>query len=113
MGSRKGAAEAIRDAVTSWPGVEAVPHRFGGTEYRYGRREMGHVHGDWLADLPLPRRLHDEVIAAGRAQPHHVLPDTGWVSCRLDGPTDVAGVIELFRLQYDRYVELSSRNARA
>src|SRR5205814_5158527 len=41
----KGAAEAIREAVTSWPGVEAAPHRFGGTEYRYGRRELGHVHG--------------------------------------------------------------------
>jgi len=99
--------EAIREAVTSWPGVEALPHRFGGTEYRYGRREMGHVHGDWLADLPLPRRLHDEVIAAGRAQPHHVLPETGWVSCRLAGPEDVATAIELFRMQYDRYVAMA------
>jgi len=53
----------------SWPGVEAVPHRFGGTEYRYGRKEMGYVHGDRLADLPLPRRLRDEVIGAGPAQP--------------------------------------------
>jgi len=52
---------------------------------------MGHVHGDRLADLPLPRKLHDEVIAAGRAQPHHVLPDTGWVSCRLAGPQDARG----------------------
>jgi luciferase-like monooxygenase len=104
MTTPHGAAETIREAVMSWPGVEAVPHRFGGTEYRYGRREMGHVHGDWLVDLPLPRKVHDEVIAAGRAEPHHVLPDTGWVSCRLHGPEDVAGAIELFRLQYDRYV---------
>jgi luciferase-like monooxygenase len=102
----KSAAEAIREAVTSWPGVEAAPHRFGGTEYRYGRRELGHVHGDWLADLPLPRRLHDEVIAAGRARPHHVLPDSGWVSCPLTGPEAVAGAIELFRLQYDRYTAM-------
>jgi hypothetical protein len=43
------AGEQIRAAVTSWPGVEAVPHRFGGTEYRCGRKEMGHVHGDRLA----------------------------------------------------------------
>src|SRR5438132_1612274 len=76
----KGAGELIRETVTSWSGVEAVPHRFGGIEYRHGRKEMGHVHGDRLADLPLPRKLHDEVIATGRAQPHHVLPDTGWVS---------------------------------
>src|SRR5215472_4216963 len=105
------AGETIREAVTAWPGVEAVPHRFGGTEYRYGRREMGHVHGDRLVDLPLPRRLHDEVIAAGRAQPHHILPATGWVSCWLGGPEDAASAIELFRMQYDRYVAMGRRGA--
>ena len=97
------AGDLIREAVTSWPGVEAQPHRFGGTEYRFCRKEMGHVHGDRLADLPLPWRLHDEVIAAGRARPHHVLPDSGWVSCWMEGPEDAAGVIELFRMQYERY----------
>jgi hypothetical protein len=86
-------------------------HRFGGTEYRYGRKEMGHVHGDQLADLPLPRRIHDEVIASGRAQPHHILPHTGWVSAWMEGPEDAAGVIELFRLQYDRYVETASQSS--
>jgi len=109
----KGAAETIRESVMAWPGVQAAPHRFGGTEYRYGRREMGHVHGDWLADLPLPRKVHDDVIAAGRAQPHHVLPDSGWVSCRLGGPEDVAGAIELFRMQYERYVEMAARRPAA
>ncbi|MGH7904348.1 MAG: luciferase family protein [Candidatus Dormibacteraceae bacterium] len=99
----KPAGEAIREAVTSWPGVEAVPHRFGGTEYRLGRKEMGHVHGDGLADLPLPRKLHDELIAAGRARPHHVLPESGWVSCWMAGPADAAAVIDLFRIQYERY----------
>src|SRR5215475_1061285 len=85
------AGELIREAVMAWPGVEAVPHRFGGVEYRYGRKEMGHVHGDRLADLPLPRKLRDELIGAGRAEPHHVLPGTGWVSCWMNGPDDAAG----------------------
>ncbi len=99
----KKAGEQIREAVTSWPGVTVLPHRFGGTEYLYGKKEMGHVHGDRLADLPLPRRLRDELIATGRAQPHHVLPQTGWVSVWMDGPDDAARVIELFRMQYERY----------
>ena len=106
----RGAGALIREAVISWPGVEAVPHRFGGTEYRLARKEMRHVHGDRLADLPLPRKLHDEVIAAGRAQPHHVLPETGWVSCWMSGPDAAAAVIELFRLQYDRYAAAASRS---
>jgi len=91
--------------VTSWPGVTALPHRFGGIEYRFGKKEMGHVHGDRLADLPLPRRIHDEVIASGRAQPHHVLPGTGWVSVWMSGSEDVPDVIELFRMQYERYTK--------
>lgn len=99
----RAAGVVIKEEVSSWPGVQALPHRFGGIEYRFGRKEMGHVHGDRLADLPLPRRLRDELIAAGRAQPHHVLPDTGWVSCWISRPEDVDGVIELFRLQYERY----------
>lgn len=99
----KPAGEQIREAVTSWAGVTVVPHRFGGTEYKYGKKEMGHVHGDRLADLPLPRRLRDELIEAGRAQPHHILPETGWVSVWIDKPEDAAGVIELFRIQYERY----------
>ena len=104
----KRAGDLIKEAVGAWPGVTALPHRFGGIEYRYGKKEMGHVHGDRLADLPVPRRLHDELIAAGRAEPHHVLPDTGWISVWIRGPEDVAGVIEIFRLQYDRYAKRPS-----
>jgi hypothetical protein len=69
----------------------AVTHRFGGTEYRYGRKEMGHVHGELLVDMPLPRKLHDELIASGQAQPHHVLPDTGWRACGWAGPRTSPG----------------------
>jgi hypothetical protein len=104
-----GAGGLIRSAVTSWPGVQAHPHRFGGIEYRYGRKEMGHVHGNRLADLPLPRRLHDEAIAAGRAAPHHVLPETGWVSCWISSAADVEVVIGLFREHYERYTASARR----
>jgi hypothetical protein len=82
-------------------GVEVAQHRFGGIEFRLGRRELGHLHGDRIADLPLPKRVRDELIAEGRALPHHVLPDTGWVTVPI-APGDVDEVIEIFRLSYDR-----------
>lgn len=107
------AGDLIREELTTWHGVETLPHRFGGIEYQFGRREMGHVHGDGFVDLPLPRKLHDRVIADGRAQPHHVLPETGWVSCWMDGPDDAACVIELFRMQYERYSRQSRESRRA
>src|ERR1700694_2732313 len=49
-----GAGDRIKAELVTWPGVTAEPHRFGGVEYRYGRKEMGHVHGDRLADRPFP-----------------------------------------------------------
>lgn len=52
-------------------------------------------------------RIRDELVAAGRAQPHHVLPDSGWVSRRIHGQEDVADVIALFRLNYDRLAKIS------
>jgi hypothetical protein len=95
-------ADRIAREVTSWPGVVAVPHRFGGVEFRVGHRELGHLHGDRLADLPFPRRIRARLVDEGRAAPHHVLPDSGWVSYRIRGESGVAEAIALFRLNYDR-----------
>jgi hypothetical protein len=100
--SVKGASQEIQQAVLAWPGVTAQPHRFGGTEYRLGeKREIGHIHGDWLVDIPFPKKVRDKVVAAGRAEPHHILPDTGWISFYLRQPEDVARAIELFQLSYE------------
>jgi len=78
-------------------------HRFGGVEFRVGRREIGHLHAT-IADLPFPRSVRDRLIAAGRARPHHVLPDSGWVTAPIRTAADVLNVIQLFRHNYERAV---------
>lgn len=104
--------EAVRHELLVRSEVTESTHRFGGIEFRLGRRELGHLHGDRSADLPFPRRVRDELIAAGRAQPHHVLPDSGWVTRRVQGPEDVEAIVELFRLSYERAVAARSRGDR-
>src|SRR5437667_411059 len=42
-------ARTIIEEVSSWPGVESHPHRFGGVEFTIDHREFGHLHGDRLA----------------------------------------------------------------
>jgi hypothetical protein len=91
----------IDDELLKWPGVSGHPHRFGGTEYRLGRREIGHVHGNSLVDVPLPRRIRDELVTSGVARPHHVLPDSGWVSVVLRSPEDVDTAVSILRRSYD------------
>jgi hypothetical protein len=102
-------AARIRSAVLSWPGVSAEPHRFGGTEFRLDRREIGHIHGGRLVDVPFPRRIRDELVAAGKAERHHVLPDSGWVSFWIRSEEDEAQAVELLRIAYDRAVAQRQR----
>jgi hypothetical protein len=104
-----GVEQQIRDALLAWPGVEAHPHRFGGTEYRLGTREIGHIHGDYLVDIPFPVKVRAQVVADGRAEPHHLLPETGWVSFYLRKLGDVQRAIDLFRLSYELAVEQKAR----
>lgn len=103
--------ERIAAEVLSWDGVTSAPHRFGGVEFLLGKRELGHLHGDRLADLPFPRKVRDELVESGRARPHHVLPETGWVSIWIHGEDDVPRVIELFRISYERALAARARQA--
>jgi hypothetical protein len=98
----RSAGARIEQAVASWHDVTVSPHRFGGMEFRVGRRELGHVHGDRLADLPFPIAIRRELVASGRAEPHHILPESGWVSVWIRHDADVDTAIELFRLNYER-----------
>src|SRR5436190_23966930 len=95
-------ASIIEREILSWPGTSAEPHRFGGVEFRVNHHEIGHLHGSRQADLPFPVRIRRELVAVGRALPHHILPDTGWVTLYIRGHEDVQAAIELFRLNYDR-----------
>ena len=111
--SMRGANEQITETVLSWEGVTAHPHRFGGTEYRYGRREIGHIHGDHLVDIPFPKKVRDQIIAAGQAQPHHVLPDSGWISFYIREAADVERAITLLKQSFELAVQQRSRKSRS
>jgi hypothetical protein len=68
------------------------------------------VHGNHLVDIPFPKRIRDEIVAAGEAEPHHVLPDTGWVSLYLRHERDVQTAIRLLRRSYE--IALTQRSRR-
>jgi hypothetical protein len=96
-----GASQIIHNAVMQWPEIESEPHQFGGIEYRIGRREIGHTHGDNGVDIPFPRAVRDELVADGIVAPHHVLPDSTWISFYLKQPDDVEQAIALLQRSYE------------
>lgn len=92
----------VAEVLRHWDGVLTAPHRFGGVEFRVGAREIGHVHLNNTADLLVSVRMRRDLVAAGRAQAHHTLPHSGWISFRIRSEHDIPAAIELFRLNYQR-----------
>lgn len=103
------ASERITTEVTSWPGVEAGPGRRGEFAFRVGRREIGHLHGDHAAHFNFPKTVWSELIQQRRIEPHPVFPNAeGPAARRIRNDDDVADVLALMRLNYDR---LTARDA--
>ena len=99
--------EAVRRELLARPGVTEAAHRFdGGAVFLLGRRELGHLHGEHVADIPLPPPIRDALLAEGLLAPEHVDAESSWVSRRADGPGDVAQIVELFRISYEHVASL-------
>ncbi len=95
--------ERIISEVGSWDQVTTEPGRFGSTRFLVGRRELGHLHGGGLLDLPLPTQRKRELLDGGRVEQHRYTPPrSGWVSLRITDEGDLATAIELLREQYRR-----------
>jgi hypothetical protein len=100
------ARDRISTEVEGWPGVESGPGRFGSLRFTIGRRELGHLHGDQIADLPLRPEVAARLIEAGQAREHRFTPEgSGWVTVELGSDDDADRVISLMRESYDRAVE--------
>jgi hypothetical protein len=106
------ASQRITDEVTSWPGVEAGPGRRGEFAFTVGRREIGHLHGDHAAHFMFPKDVGAQLKEAGRIVDHPVFPDKpGPGARRINDDRDIAEVIELLRLNYERVVARYGRPA--
>jgi hypothetical protein len=107
-----GAQQRITETLTQWPGIIVAPHRFGGVEYRLGTREIGHIHGETLLDIPFPTAVRNELIASGVAHPHHILPESGWISYYIRKPEDILQALELLQRSYQIAQQQAARRPR-
>jgi predicted DNA-binding protein (MmcQ/YjbR family) len=107
----RGAGQTIEQTVTSWQGVSSQPHRFGGREFNLDTREIGHIHGDKLVDIPFPKKIRDELVNAGEAKAHHILPESGWISFYIREEGDVGKAVKLLEKSYRLALEQKARKA--
>ncbi|MFC7325241.1 luciferase family protein [Halorubrum rutilum] len=94
------------DDVGSWPGVTVGEHRFGGTEWLVGPREVGHVHAWGMLDIAYLRALRDALVETDQTGVHHLLDDSGWTTFYIERPGDYDHARWLVRLSYLYHVNV-------
>jgi predicted DNA-binding protein (MmcQ/YjbR family) len=57
-----------------------------------------------IVGIPFPKKVREKLVADGRAEPHHALPGSGWISFYIRQPADVERVIALFRQSFELVV---------
>jgi len=92
--------DQIIEQVSAWPGIRAEPHRFGGVEFDLAGREVGHIHRNGMVDIPFNTAIRNQLLAERKAEPHHILGDSGWITFYMHADSDVPNVLWLFRLAY-------------
>ena len=93
--ARLAAMQEIEKRALALPGLRLRVHRLGGTAFVRGPRELGHLHGNGLLDLFVGHAERAALLAASRAQPHHVFADSGWISFWVHSEADVPAALAL------------------
>lgn len=105
-------SEEITETVLAWPGVSAGVGSRGEWAFRVGRRELGHLHGDHIAHFAFPKDLWGQLHAEGRVSDHPIFPgQPGWAQRRITDTDDVADVLALLGLNYERAISRSGAAA--
>jgi Family of unknown function (DUF5519) len=93
--SRLRVISEIESAVRQWPGMRIGLHRLGGIGFFFHGKESSHIHGNGLLDCFVGRANRDMLVGDGRALPHHVFPNSGWISFWIEDDEDIQPAIQL------------------
>lgn len=90
----------IEKEVSSWEGVSLSQHKYGGLQFNYRNKELGHIHSNGLLDVHFPRSVRDKLIADKEAEPHHVFVNSGWLSLYIKTEEDAGKAVQLLERSF-------------
>jgi hypothetical protein len=97
---RDSAADRIVNEARRWPGVNRTEGELGSIVLSVAERELGHLHGDAVADVPLTPELRDRVANDRAAQKYLSQHDQGWATVPLDSEAGIQQALQLLRANY-------------
>ena len=90
--------EKLESIVNSWEGIHVSIHKYGGRQFNYYGKEIGHVHSNGILDIRLSRCMKRSVIRRELAKEHHLFRNTGWISFYIRSDADVEKAVKLLRI---------------
>jgi hypothetical protein len=90
--------EEIEAEVSSWDGIRVTLHKYGGLQFNYLNKEIGHIHGIGLLDILFTRKMRNQLVSEGKVLEHHVYPNSGWISFYIKTKSDLNTAIELLKM---------------
>jgi Family of unknown function (DUF5519) len=93
--------DAIEMEVSSWPNVSVQLHKFGGVQFDFDNKEIGHIHGNGTLDLLLSRKTKSELLIEGRIRDHHTFKNSGWITFLVRTSEDTEFALRLLRFSIE------------
>ena len=87
--------ERLWNQILDIPGVSETSHRFGGREAVLQGRELCHIHGNGVLDFILPNGIQVPEALASHIHPHHVYPDSRWLTIVVTAMLPARCVVDL------------------
>ena len=94
--------DEIEAEVLSWKGTSTSMHKYGGLQFNFNGREIGHLHSNGLLDVLYNKEIKQQLLTKGRIRPHHVFEKSGWVSFYIVNYADKSYAKELLEMAYRR-----------
>jgi hypothetical protein len=93
--------DEMEKEVLRWKDTSTQTHKYGGLQFNWNGRELGHIHSNGLLDMPLSRKVKAQLMREGRIQDHHSFKDTGWISFYMHTNNDTVYGLMLLKLAYN------------
>ncbi|WP_240615429.1 luciferase domain-containing protein [Pedobacter paludis] len=97
--------DSLEEKVVSWEGVSISLHKFGGTQFNFNKKEIGHVHSNGILDVLFDQETKKHLMGKGEAEEHHVFKRSGWISFYIKSDTDVELALALLKKSYLRIAQ--------
>ncbi len=70
--------------IKNMEGVTSTSHIYGGLEFQWQDKEIGHIHGNGFLDIRFHPTLKQSLLNAHLVEHHHFLPQkSGWITHRI------------------------------